>query len=217
MDKIKNAIRITAAILYFAVAVFAVIQAALPAEQSSEVSASFAIFTGLFGEGVTEIQVLDKTVTFEDFASFLRKLVGHFGLFGFLGFLGFIAASGFKDNSKWLIIDLLTTFFFAALTETIQLVTPGRGGLFSDVVLDMQGAVMSVCALAAIQSVYFYFKRVSMKKSAYIAALFYVAFIALYFGFNSGSLNTTICFYIYLITGGISSLLSLIFSHLRKI
>ena len=192
------------------------IEAAHPEEQSSEVSASFAIFTGLFGEGVTEIKVMDKTVTFEDFAGFLRKFIGHFGLFGLLGFLSFIATSSFKDKSKWLIIDLLTTFFFASLTETIQLITPGRGGMFSDVVLDMQGAVLSVVSLTAIQSVVYAIKKEPQAKPNYIATLFFISFIALYLGFNSGSVNTTICFYFYLIVGGVASVISLIFSFINK-
>lgn len=92
---------------------------------------------------------------FGDFQGFIRKAVGHFllffvdGVFGFWTFYLFL-----KDKNKRLSLTILFSLgvglFFAGLSEFIQLLVPGRAGLFLDVVIDFSGYLVATLVLALI-------------------------------------------------------------------
>ncbi len=198
--------RIIFAAIYILLAVFALIQAAFPAEQSSEVSSVFTSFASLtfFGEEVSEVTIMQKTLSFEEFAGFLRKLVGHFGLFALMGAFGFFAIYKVLRTKKVLIIDLLTTFSIAVLTETIQSFVPTRAGLISDIVLDTQGAIAAVALIVAIISLHSRIKYKHHKRLTLYVAAPAILFAILHLIFNADSFYTYFCYILYISVGAVS-------------
>lgn len=81
-----------------------------------------------------------------EFFAFIRKLVGHFGAFLVLGIFSTVTYFMFFRKKLFPVgvaINYSTSFGFAALTEYIQTKTPGRAGLFSDVLIDYYGFLTS--------------------------------------------------------------------------
>ena len=192
--------RIVFSALYLALALFAIIQAALSAKYSTRVSSvftSFASFT-IFGEEITEVTILKRTLSFDEFAGLMRKLVGHFGLFAAMGACGFFALYKVMRTKKVLLIDLSATFFIAVLTETIQSFVPTRAGLISDIVLDSQGATAAVSLIAAVISL-----KARIKRKRHKRLTSYVFALSLFFAtasliFSGNDFYTYFCFIRYI-------------------
>lgn len=89
----------------------------------------------------------EKTVNVVLFSSaymFVRKLMGHAGLSALLGF-GILATLFFNCKHKWLCLTAPAfAFIYAGVSEFIQLLTPGRVCLWSDVLVNFTGAVFGV-------------------------------------------------------------------------
>ena len=188
------------AAIYILLALFAIIQAAFSARYSEEVSSAFTAFASItiFGEEITEVQIMQKTLTFEEFAGFLRKLVGHFGLFAAMGAFGFLALYKVVRTKKVLIIDLLTTFSVAVITEVIQAFIPTRAGLVSDIVLDSQGAIAAVALIVAIISLRARIKHRKHKRLTFYVAAPAILFATLFLIFNADSFYTYFCYILYI-------------------
>ena len=103
-----------------------------------------------------------------DFASFIRKAIGHFGLFGldaiFTTFAVYfsICETNFYKHYWGIAISSTIGILVAVLTEIIQKFVPGRSGEFTDVLIDTLGALIG-CILISI--VYMVVKNRQIKKS----------------------------------------------------
>ena len=77
-----------------------------------------------------------------DYMIAIRKGLGHFGAFAILAIFGTIAFYMFFRKELFAfgeILNFLSAFGLAYLTEHIQRFTPGRWSLYSDVILDFEG------------------------------------------------------------------------------
>lgn len=83
-----------------------------------------------------------KVSLFSDFASFARKIMGHFLIFAVLG-LGFMATYYFLAKRKYLapLFALLSGFGTACLSELLQKFAEGRFSTMTDVMLDTMGVM----------------------------------------------------------------------------
>lgn len=77
----------------------------------------------------------------------IRKLIGHFLFFGVSGLfngLSFCFIDGAIENKKKdiLAVGLGFGFSIAAISEFIQLLIPGRAGMFVDVLIDFAGFLL---------------------------------------------------------------------------
>ena len=85
---------------------------------------------------------------YDSFATFIRKLFGHFGLFFISGVLTsldiYLLFHSKKWSKYWLLITISLSFglLMGIITETIQLTIPGRSGEFTDVLIDFGGYVL---------------------------------------------------------------------------
>ena len=133
-------------VLAVAINAYIIMHSCLDAAQSTEAS-----------NGVVEVSeevvntISPGTVTPENhdsFATFIRKLFGHFGLFVISGLLSSLAIYLSLNPQKWskyywlIIISLGFGLFMGALTEIIQLNVPGRSGQFTDVLIDFGGYLL---------------------------------------------------------------------------
>ena len=133
-------------VLAVAINAYIIMHSCLDAAQSTEAS-----------NGVVEVSeevvntISPGTVTPENhdsFATFIRKLFGHFGLFVISGLLSSLAIYFSLNPQKWskyywlIIISLGFGLFMGSLTEIIQLNVPGRSGQFTDVLIDFGGYLL---------------------------------------------------------------------------
>ena len=133
-------------VLAVAINAYIIMHSCLDAAQSTEAS-----------NGVVEVSeevvntISPGTVTPENhdsFATFIRKLFGHFGLFVISGLLSSLAIYLSLNPQKWskyywlIIISLGFGLFMGSLTEIIQLNVPGRSGQFTDVLIDFGGYLL---------------------------------------------------------------------------
>ena len=88
-----------------------------------------------------------------DFASFIRKAIGHFGLFGldaiFTTFAVYfsICETNFYKYYWGIAISSSIGIFVAVLTEIIQKFVPGRSGEFTDVLIDISGYLIGMAII----------------------------------------------------------------------
>ena len=133
-------------VLAIAINAYIIMHSCLDANQSTEAS-----------KGVVEVSeevvntVSPGTVTPENhdsFATFIRKLFGHFGLFVISGLLSSLAIYFAFNPQRWskyyllIIISLAFGLSMGILTELIQLNVPGRSGQFTDVLIDFGGYLL---------------------------------------------------------------------------
>ena len=85
---------------------------------------------------------------FDNFASIIRKLIGHFGLFAVDGFVSTFTAYFFlkglksKANLFFFLSTLLLGLLVASISEFIQIFTPDRFGSFIDILIDFGGYLL---------------------------------------------------------------------------
>lgn len=90
-----------------------------------------------------------------DFYSFVRKSIGHFGVFVLHGifstlFLYYLLKDVFKKNIFILVLSLLTGIFWAGFCEIAQIGIPGRVSSFIDVLIDTGGYLIPVVIIGLI-------------------------------------------------------------------
>ena len=89
-------------------------------------------------------KTLDVEV-FDDFATFVRKIMGHFSLFAVLGF-GFLAVFYFLAKRKYLapLFAVLSGIGSALFSEFLQMFAEGRFAHMIDVMVDSLGATFGI-------------------------------------------------------------------------
>ena len=133
-------------VLAIAINAYIIMHSCLDAVKSTEAS-----------NGVVEVSeevvntVSPGTITPENhdsFATFIRKLFGHFGLFVVSGLLSSLAIYFAFNPQKWskywllIVISLVFGLSMGITTELIQLNVPGRSGEFRDVLIDFSGYLL---------------------------------------------------------------------------
>ena len=133
-------------VLAVAINAYIIMHSCLDAAQSTEAS-----------NGVVEVSeevvntISPGTVTPENhdsFATFIRKLFGHFGLFVISGLLSSLAIYLSLNPWEWsrywtlIVVSLVFGLFMGSLTEIIQLNVPGRSGELLDVLIDFSGYLL---------------------------------------------------------------------------
>lgn len=136
----------TLSYIFFAITI--VIDILIIVESCYSGSASGSQSKGVTDAIISFITLIDPTNTIKDNPeqahAVIRKLIGHFLFFGVSGIfnaLSFCLIDGLMvDKKKEIIIAGLSFgFSFALLSEIIQLLIPGRAGMFTDVLIDFSG------------------------------------------------------------------------------
>ncbi len=131
------------------------------ADKSNVVSDTIANVINNVSEAITK---QPKITNMEEFRALIRKLVGHYGAFLFMGIFAALTFMMYFRYNKWWVFWVKTGalitygFGFAALTEAAQLITPGRAGVFSDVLIDFSGFMTSV-GIIVIIFFFIYYKK----------------------------------------------------------
>ncbi|MBR2967651.1 MAG: VanZ family protein [Clostridia bacterium] len=96
----------------------------------------------------------------------IRKGLGHFAAFFVLGIFATLTFALFI-NRKWLgaIFTIISGFSIASLTEFLQMLAPGRGPSFADVLLDFYGFIIATAA-----TLFAFFVIIAIKKRKSVAA-----------------------------------------------
>ena len=161
MNKKQLALTIIVGILALAINVFIIVQASLDSVRSSESSGMLVSFLKTVINAIVPNTINDSNI--DVFSSVIRKLVGHFGLFLINGLLTswfiYLLKSFFLKSKYWIdiIISLSFGLFVAALTEFIQIYTPGRSGEFLDILIDYSGYILGTGIIVLI--IYLILKR----------------------------------------------------------
>ena len=85
---------------------------------------------------------------------YVRKGLGHFGIFLILAIFASLSCFMFFENKKWwhvaikIGIIFVYGFLFSGFTELLQMITPGRFGLMSDVLVDFSGYSLAAVLLS---------------------------------------------------------------------
>ena len=137
---------IIVSVLALAINVFIIAHSCLNASQSSAASGGVTDFLTKIINGIRPGTINDAN--YGQFASFVRKAIGHFCLFMVSGLLSTLAFYLVLNMSKWakyylqIIMALTFGLTIAILTEVIQLNIDGRSGEFADVLIDYSGYVL---------------------------------------------------------------------------
>ena len=169
LSKKYQIVRFTFLALFIISCIVLIVEAATPgvrsADKSNAVSDTIAKVINNVSEAITK---QPKITNLEDFRAYIRKLVGHYGAFLIMGiFASLTGMMFFIKFKKWYVywIKVLSIvlygFLFAGLTEIIQLYTPGRAGVMSDVFIDYSGYMTSVGIIVLI---YFIIEYIKFKK-----------------------------------------------------
>jgi VanZ family protein len=85
---------------------------------------------------------------------YVRKGLGHFGIFLILAIFASLSCFMYCSNKKWwhvaikIGIIFVYGFLFSGFTELLQMITPGRFGLMSDVLVDFSGYSLAAVSLS---------------------------------------------------------------------
>ena len=127
---------------------------------------------GTILENEFKVVVVRKDII-ENLTSFIyqvRKALGHFGVFLVLAIFASLTLFMYFGNKKWYIILIKIIsifafgFLFAAFTEYLQTLVPGRYGTMSDILIDFSG-YMSSAILLSIGFIVFLIIRHNKKKN----------------------------------------------------
>ena len=130
-------------VLFFLCALVILIESGMDAASSGSQSdaVSDPIYDAVGGEAGTGM-------SFAEFAAFIRKFLGHFSLFALTAIPLMIAITlidqSFTRRALGTLGALVGGFTLAALSEFIQLLTPGRGPAWRDVGIDFAGFALVV-------------------------------------------------------------------------
>lgn len=132
-------------VIYLSLTIFIFVRASASGEQSSKESDQVTdIVVGAIDqlnpsdESIVDIYGIDKV------KNFIRKGIGHFGLFLVLGAFGVPTFILFiKKHYLAIILELISGFTIAGISEIIQIFADNRGPSFKDVLLDFSGYLTS--------------------------------------------------------------------------
>ena len=140
--KNRKILFISFAVIAIAINVLIFIESAMGSESSSSQSLSF---TKLIVDIVTKIAPNSSIVQDQDkLHHIVRKVFGHFLFFGASGLfttltLLFSGDVYKKRKMETIIFSLSIGATIAAISEFIQIFTPGRAGMFTDILIDFSG------------------------------------------------------------------------------
>jgi len=165
LSKKYKIIRLIILILFIISCAILLIEAWTPglqsADKSNAVSDTIAKVINNVSEAITN---QPKITNLEEFRALIRKLVGHYGAFLIMGIFAALTGMMYYKKNKWFIywikalIIIVYGFLFAGLTEIIQVFTPGRYGVITDVFIDFSGYMTSVGIVLIIYFIIFYKK-----------------------------------------------------------
>ena len=163
MSKKYKISRIIFLILFIISCVILIIEAATPgtesANKSNIVSDTIASVINNISETITKEP---KITNLEEFRALIRKLVGHYGAFLIMAIFASLTFMMYLNKKIWwffwvkVLALILFGFVFASITELIQLNTPGRAGVFSDVLIDFSGYMTSVGIIVIVFFIMYY-------------------------------------------------------------
>ena len=126
------------------------INGTISAQESGRFSHFFAGVVNFFSPGyVTD-------ANFDQFASVIRKLAGHFALFGLNGIFTSLSFYLFLKDTKFGkvlyvgIFSLATGLVVAIVSEIIQIFTPDRYGTWGDIGIDFAGYFLGFVAVICV-------------------------------------------------------------------
>lgn len=139
-------------IIYLSLTIFIFVRASASGEQSSKESDQVTdVVVGAIDqlnpsdESIVDIYGVDKV------KNFIRKGIGHFGLFLVLGIFGVPTFMLFiKKHYLALILELISGFTIASISEIIQIFADNRGPSFKDVLLDFSGYLTSTLLIGLV-------------------------------------------------------------------
>lgn len=134
--------------------VFIFVMSAMPAPISAEQSGSIAeIIAPIFVADFEQLDTAEQTEVLLGVDHVVRK-VTHFGIYAVLGVL--LVFVSLRYPNTWLghsLFPWLRGTLYAASDEIHQAFVPGRGAMFSDVLLDSAGVVFGVVFALAFATV----------------------------------------------------------------
>ena len=178
MGKLYNTIKWISILLFVALTIVLLYESCLPAKVSGEHSGAVGgavldvtekIEGAVGGSNDTESgkPTLSEQIkaNFGEFSRYIRKGIGHFGAFLILALCGTLAFM-LSDIKRFpaVLLTLIYGLFVAVLTESLQLITPGRAGSIDDVLLDFFGYAVGAILVFLIAGIAFLVKK-SKKKA----------------------------------------------------
>ena len=143
--KIRKILFITFAVIALAINVLIIVLSATGGDRSGSQSLSF---TKMIVDFINWIAPNSPIVQDQDkLHHIIRKLFGHFLLFGASGLFTTLTLVFSGDVFKNRKIETLLFSFSIGLTvatvsELIQIITPGRAGMFTDILIDFSGYLL---------------------------------------------------------------------------
>jgi hypothetical protein len=107
----------------------------------------------------SEVKLIVRQTDFVEHISdfiyfYVRKGLGHFAIFLILAIFASLSCFMFFEHKKWwhvaikIGIIFAYGFLFSGFTELLQMITPGRFGLMSDVLVDFSGYSLAAVLLS---------------------------------------------------------------------
>ena len=143
--KIRKILFITFAVIALAINVLIIVLSATSGDKSGSQSLSF---TKMIVEIINTIAPNSPITQDQDkLHHVVRKLFGHFLLFGGSGFfstLTLVFSGNVFNNRKieTILFSLSIGLAIATISELIQIITPGRAGMFTDILIDFSGYLL---------------------------------------------------------------------------
>ena len=171
LSKKFKIIRLIILIIFIISCIILIIEAATPGSASSNKSnfVSDAIANTI--NGISEAFTKKPKITdFDSFRAFIRKAVGHYGAFLFMSIFATLSAMLYYHKNSWkvfiikIIIVISFGILFAALTESIQLMIPGRAGQIRDIFIDFSGYMTSSLIIILIFFIKYYIQYINRDK-----------------------------------------------------
>ena len=131
------------------------VMSSMPASVSAEQSGSIAeLLAPIFVADFEELDTAEKTEVLLDVDHIVRKIT-HFGIYAVLGaFFAFVSLYNYSAWVGHLLLSWIRGALYAASDELHQAFVPGRGAMFSDVVLDSAGVLFGVVFVLVIAKVW---------------------------------------------------------------
>ena len=143
--KIRKILFITFAVIALAINVLIIVLSATSGDKSGSQSLSF---TKMIVEIINTIAPNSPITQDQDkLHHVVRKLFGHFLLFGGSGLfstLTLVFSGNVFNNRKieTILFSLSIGLAIATISELIQIITPGRAGMFTDILIDFSGYLL---------------------------------------------------------------------------
>lgn len=152
MEKLKLIIKyaVLAVYIFFIIFIFS-----LSATNGKESSKQSSGVTDVVVGTVDKINPSEEKITdkfgYENVEKFVRKLIGHFGLFAAFGLVSYFVYLLFVSKKMIMLILLFCSGFLIALaSESIQLLSDGRGPSMKDVFINYGGYFLTTIVCVTI-------------------------------------------------------------------